>query len=120
MLPNASKKVESFITTIKEGINLDDIKKSANDKVESLKQMIEPETFSQAAKIIGQQPGKFVTNTIKETEKIDQVPVGDPKMLVNNIVNTQSTNNYIPLKATPRQEHSGSDLDRYTDRLSMF
>lgn len=122
LIPEASKKIETFITTIKEGINVDSIREKTASGLGKLKEIIEPETSSQAAKMIGSQPGKFVQDTIKEVEKLTEKTAGgdDSKVLVNNIVNNQSTNNYIPMKATPRAEHTGSALDRYTDRLSMF
>ncbi len=122
LLPEASKKIESFITTIKESVNVDKIREKTADGLGKLKEIIEPETSSQAAKMIGSQPGKFVQDTIKEVEKLTEKAAGgdDSKVLVNNIVNNQSTNTYIPMKATPRAEHTGSALDRYTDRLSMF
>lgn len=121
LLPEASKKIESFVSTIKESINVDKIREKAASGLESLKEIIEPDTQSQASKIIGSQTGKFVTDSVKEIETTkDNDKKDDSKVFVNNVVNNQSNNNYIPMKATPRAEYVGSALDRYTDRLSSF
>lgn len=40
--------------------------------------------------------------------------------VVSSSVNTVNTTSYVPIKATPRPERSGSALDRYNDRLSVY
>lgn len=130
LIPEGSKKIDKFISSVKEGFNIDSIKKKASEKIDSiekvvepkelLNKLIEPDTISSAAKFIGEQPGKFISEVSKKLEDKGQVVTDAGKTLVNNIVNNQSTNNYIPMKGTPRAEYNGSALDRYTDRLSMF
>jgi hypothetical protein len=120
LLPDASKKVSSFIDSVKENLNIDNLRSNAAKGLDSLKNMIEPETMSNAAKIIGEQPGQYVDRLIKQADEVVSATTGEAKALVNNIVNNQSTNNFIPLKSTPRAEFTGSALDRYTDKLSKF
>lgn len=45
---------------------------------------------------------------------------GGSNSIVSNTISNNNTNTYIPIKATPRPEFTGSALDRYQSRISVF
>lgn len=67
--------------------------------------------------------GRTVANT--STENVDmnrEASKGGSggNTIVSNNVNSTSTTKYVPMKASPRPEFSGSALDRYQNRISVY
>lgn len=67
--------------------------------------------------------GRTVANT--STENVDmnrEASKGGSggNTIVSNNVNSTSTTKYVPIKASPRPEYSGSALDRYQSRITVY
>ena len=45
---------------------------------------------------------------------------GGNNTVVSNNVNNAGTTKFVPMKATPRPEYTGSSLDRYTNRITVY
>ena len=91
-------------------------------------------TTPQVARIIpSTQTQNVVPGSIKQTgitmakESVENnelmrnpVSSGGSNSIVSNTISNNNTNTYIPIKATPRPEYTGSALDRYQTRISVF
>ena len=69
-------------------------------------------------------PGTTVAQT--STENADMVreatskPAGGGGTIVSNNVSSNNTTKIVPMKASPRPEYTGSSLDRYTNRITVY
>ena len=69
-------------------------------------------------------PGATVAQT--STENVDMAREASAKgsggnnTVVSNNVNNAGTTKFVPMKATPRPEYTGSSLDRYTNRITVY
>lgn len=67
--------------------------------------------------------GKTVASTSVENVDMGREHLrggGNNSTLISNNVNNSNTTKYVPMKASPRPEYSGSALDRYQDRISAY
>jgi hypothetical protein len=69
-------------------------------------------------------PGATVAQT--STENADMAreasskPAGGGGTIVSNNVSSNNTTKIVPMKANPRPEYTGSSLDRYTNRITVY
>ena len=69
-------------------------------------------------------PGATVAQT--STENADMAreasskPAGGGGTIVSNNVSSNNTTKIVPMKANPRPEYTGSALDRYTNRITVY
>ena len=69
-------------------------------------------------------PGTTVAQT--STENADMAreasskPAGGGGTIVSNNVSSNNTTKIVPMKASPRPEYTGSSLDRYTSRITVY
>jgi hypothetical protein len=69
-------------------------------------------------------PGATVAQT--STENADMTREASTKggegnnTVVSNNVNNTGTTKFVPMKAAPRPEYTGSSLDRYTNRITVY
>jgi hypothetical protein len=69
-------------------------------------------------------PGATVAQT--STENVDMAREASAKggggnnTVVSNNVTNEGTTKFVPMKATPRPEYTGSSLDRYTSRITVY
>ena len=69
-------------------------------------------------------PGTTVAQT--STENADMAreatskPAGGGGTIVSNNVSSDNTTKIVPMKASPRPEYTGSSLDRYTNRITVY
>ena len=69
-------------------------------------------------------PGTTVAQT--STENADMAreasskPAGGGGTIVSNNVSSNNTTKIVPMKASPRPEYTGSSLDRYTNRITVY
>lgn len=118
LFPDASKKVEGFMNSVRENLSLDNIREKTARGLEAIKEVIEPEKSSIMSKMTGDKPGDFISKLTEEPKSSN--PIENAKSYVNNIINNQSTNTFIPMPSKPRADSTGSALDKYTDRISSF
>jgi hypothetical protein len=45
---------------------------------------------------------------------------GSNNTVVSNNVSSNNTTKIVPMKANPRPEYTGSSLDRYTNRITVY
>ena len=45
---------------------------------------------------------------------------GANNTVVSNNVSSNNTTKFVPMKASPRPEYTGSSLDRYTNRITVY
>ena len=68
--------------------------------------------------------GKTVASTSTENVDMGREHLrgggGSGNTVISNNVNNSSTTKYVPIKASPRPEHTGSALDRYQDRITAY
>lgn len=67
--------------------------------------------------------GRTVANTSTENVDMNREAIkgsSGGNTIVSNNVNSTSTTKYVPMKASPRPEFSGSALDRYQNRISVY
>jgi hypothetical protein len=68
--------------------------------------------------------GKTVASTSTENVDMGREHLrgggGSGNTVISNNVNNSSTTKYVPMKASPRPEHTGSALDRYQDRITAY
>ena len=68
--------------------------------------------------------GKNIAQT--STENADMAreasskPAGGGGTIVSNNVSSNNTTKIVPMKASPRPEYTGSSLDRYTNRITVY
>jgi hypothetical protein len=69
-------------------------------------------------------PGTTVAQTSTEnadmTREASTKGSGGNNTVVSNNVNNAGTTKFVPMKATPRPEYTGSSLDRYTNRITVY
>jgi uncharacterized protein YcfJ len=69
-------------------------------------------------------PGATVAQTSTEnadmTREASSKPVGGGGTIVSNNVSSNNTTKIVPMKASPRPEYTGSSLDRYTSRITVY
>ena len=69
-------------------------------------------------------PGATVAQT--STENADMAREASAKSgsgggtIVSNNVSSNNTTKIVPMKANPRPEYTGSSLDRYTNRITVY
>jgi hypothetical protein len=81
------------------------------------------EEASIQAKVNSAKTGSEVAKT--STENVDMAREastsgGGNNTVVSNNVNNAGTTKFVPMKATPRPEYTGSSLDRYTNRITVY
>jgi len=68
--------------------------------------------------------GKTVASTSTENVDMGREHLrgggGTGNTVISNNVNNSSTTKYVPMKASPRPEYTGSALDRYQDRITAY
>ncbi|CAB5221857.1 hypothetical protein UFOVP242_109 [uncultured Caudovirales phage] len=67
--------------------------------------------------------GRTVAGTSTENADMARESVGGgggSNTIVSNNVNSTNTTKYVPMKASPRPEFSGSALDRYQNRIAVY
>jgi hypothetical protein len=67
--------------------------------------------------------GRTVLNTSTENADMSRnagTGTSGGNTIVSNNVNNTSTTKYVPMKASPRPEYTGSALDRYQSRISVY
>lgn len=68
--------------------------------------------------------GRTVSNTSIENTDMSRDAVkggtGGGNTIVSNNINNTSTTKFVPMKASPRPEFTGSALDRYQSRISVY
>jgi len=69
-------------------------------------------------------PGATVAQTSTEnadmTREAGSKPAGSGSTIVSNNVSSNNTTKFVPMKASPRPEYTGSSLDRYTNRITAY
>ena len=69
-------------------------------------------------------PGATVAQTSTEnadmTREASSKPAGGGGTIVSNNVSSNNTTKIVPMKASPRPEYTGSSLDRYTNRITVY
>jgi hypothetical protein len=78
-----------------------------------------------AAKVTGTTPtatGKDVAQTSTENADMSREANkgGANNTVVSNNVSSNNTTKIVPMKANPRPEYTGSSLDRYTNRITVY
>ena len=68
--------------------------------------------------------GKNIAQTSTEnadmTREASSKPAGGGSTIVSNNVSSNNTTKIVPMKASPRPEYTGSSLDRYTNRITVY
>lgn len=67
--------------------------------------------------------GRTVLNTSTENADMSRnagTGTSGGNTIVSNNVNNTSTTKYVPMKASPRPEYTGSALDRYQSRIAVY
>ena len=69
-------------------------------------------------------PGATVAQTSTEnadmTREASSKPASGGGTIVSNNVSSNNTTKIVPMKASPRPEYTGSSLDRYTNRITVY
>ena len=69
-------------------------------------------------------PGSTVAQTSTEnadmTREASSKAGGSGATIVSNNVSSNNTTKIVPMKANPRPEYTGSSLDRYTNRITVY
>jgi hypothetical protein len=100
---------------------LAEIKAKSAENAEALNIMSPEEMVSGVSPIL---KGKDVVQASTENKDMERDVNGKGgaggNTIVSNNVNNTSTTKYVPMKASPRPEYTGSALDRYQSRISVY
>jgi hypothetical protein len=86
---------------------------------------LEPSGFDAMGNVTGTAPtatGKDVAKTSTENADMGREAGkgGANNTVVSNNVSSNNTTKIVPMKANPRPEYTGSSLDRYTNRITVY
>ena len=87
---------------------------------------LEPSGVDAMGNVTGAQPtatGKDVVQASTENKDMERdasAKGGANNTVVSNNVSSNNTTKIVPMKANPRPEYTGSSLDRYTSRITVY
>lgn len=80
-------------------------------------------TLEEVNAVKDEQRGAMVAKTSTENADMERDAKGKSganNTVVSNNVSSNNTTKFVPMKASPRPEYTGSSLDRYTNRITVY
>lgn len=109
----------------KEG-KVDEVHASLDKMAAAKKAALEPSGVDAMGNVTGAAPtatGKDVVQASTENKDMERDAKGKGganNTVVSNNVSSNNTTKIVPMKASPRPEYTGSSLDRYTSRITVY
>jgi len=109
----------------KEG-KVDEVHASLDKMAAAKKAALEPSSVDAMGNVTGAAPtatGKDVVQASTENKDMERDAKGKGganNTVVSNNVSSNNTTKIVPMKANPRPEYTGSSLDRYTSRITVY
>jgi hypothetical protein len=110
---------------VKEG-KVDEVHASLDKMAAAKKAALEPSGVDTMGNVTGAAPtatGKDVVQASTENKDMERDAKGKGganNTVVSNNVSSNNTTKIVPMKASPRPEYTGSSLDRYTSRITVY
>ena len=110
---------------VKEG-KVDEVHASLDKMAAAKKAALEPPGIDTMGNVTGAAPtatGKDVVQASTENKDMERDAKGKGganNTVVSNNVSSNNTTKIVPMKASPRPEYTGSSLDRYTNRITVY
>jgi hypothetical protein len=99
---------------------LAEIKAKSAENAEALNIMSPEEMVSGASPILKGKDVVQASTENKDMERDAKGRGGANNTVVSNNVSSNNTTKFAPMKASPRPEYTGSSLDRYTNRITVY
>ena len=109
----------------KEG-KVDEVHASLDKMAAAKKAALEPSGIDAMGNVTGTIPtatGKDIIQASTENKDMEREAGnkgGGNNTVVSNNVSSNNTTKFVPMKANPRPEYTGSSLDRYTSRITVY
>jgi len=109
----------------KEG-KVDEVHASLDKMAAAKKAALEPSGVDAMGNVTGTTPtatGKDIVKASTENRDMEReagAKGGGNNTVVSNNVSSNNTTKFVPMKANPRPEYTGSSLDRYTSRITVY
>jgi hypothetical protein len=110
---------------VKEG-KVDEVHASLDKMAAAKKAALDPSGVDTLGNVTGAAPtatGKDVVQASTENKDMERDAKGKGganNTVVSNNVSSNNTTKIVPMKASPRPEYTGSSLDRYTNRITVY